>query len=37
MEKYMVVTRFDGVTGARFFDNSADAEQYRMDCECGVG
>ena len=37
MEKYMVVTRIEGKSGARFFDDREKAEQYRMDCECGVG
>ena len=37
MKKYMVITRIDGNVGSRFFDDSEEAEQYRMDCECGCG
>ena len=37
MKRYMVVTKVDGESSARFFDDSEQAEQYRMDCECGCG
>ena len=37
MRQYMVVTRVDGKTSAAFFDDCEKAEQYRMDCECGMG
>ena len=37
MKKYMVITRIDGEQGAAFFDKMTDAEQYRMDGECGCG
>lgn len=37
MKKYMVVTSLEGSTNAKFFDRLIDAEQYRMDAECGVG
>ena len=37
MKKYMVITVVDGEQGAAFFDDQTAAEQYRMNCECGVG
>ena len=37
MKKYMVVMNVNGKQGAVFFDKITDAEQFRMDIECGVG
>ena len=33
----MVITQLEGTQHAKFFDKMSDAEQYRMDAECGVG
>ena len=38
MAKYMVVVKTDdGETFANFFEEYIKAENYRMDCECGMG
>lgn len=37
MKKYMVITMVDGEQHAKFFDTPSEAEEYRMNCECGVG
>ena len=37
MKKYMVVVKFEDGQNAAFFDKLTDAEQYRMDAECGIG
>lgn len=37
MKKFMVITQLEGNQHAKFFDKKSEAEQYRMDAECGVG
>lgn len=37
MKRYMVISIIDGRQHAYFTDNYVEAEQYRMDCECGMG
>lgn len=37
MKRYMVVSIVDGMQYAYFTDEYLQAEQYRMDCECGMG
>lgn len=37
MEEYMVVSRCEGSTYAKFFNDYSEAEQYRIDVECGIG
>ena len=37
MKKYMVITKIEGYQAASFFDKLENAEQYRMDAECGMG
>lgn len=37
MKKYMVISLVDGETGAFFTDSFQEAENYRMNGECGVG
>ena len=37
MPKYMVITKGDGEVWAAFFDSITEAEDYKMDGECGMG
>lgn len=37
MKKYMVVCLVDGETSTAFFDGIMEADNYRMDVECGLG
>ncbi len=37
MPKYMVVMHGEGETWAQFFTSMREAENYRMDGECGMG
>ena len=37
MKMYMVITRIDGKEHAVFFDHMSDADNYCMDCQCGLG
>lgn len=37
MKKYMVVYQQDLITCAVFFDEFEKAQQFKMDCECGMG
>lgn len=37
MKKYMVVYKIDCETNAYFTDDSIKADNFRMDCECGMG
>ena len=37
MKKFMVVCISEGKQWAKFFDSQDEAEQYRMNCVCGVG
>lgn len=37
MKKFMVITSIDGSQHAKFFDKLVDAEEYRMNAECGCG
>ena len=37
MKKYMVITIYNGEQAAKFFDYALDAENYRMNAECGCG
>ena len=37
MKKYMVICLVDGETTAAFFDEILEADNYRMDVECGLG
>ena len=37
MKKFMVVCEADGEQWSKSFDKKSDADQYKMDCECGIG
>ena len=37
MKNYMVIVLIDGKQSAKFFDHLMDADQYRMNAECGCG
>ncbi len=37
MKKYMVVCEGNEAVWSKFFDKKSDADQYKMDCECGAG
>lgn len=39
MKKYMCVfqNHDDNLTGASFFDSYAEARDFKMNCECGLG
>ena len=37
MKKIMVVCITDEKQWAKFFDHMSEAEEYRMNCECGCG
>ncbi len=42
MKRYMVIYSISedsiiGSSGAAFFDDRGNADQFKMDCECGMG
>lgn len=37
MKKFMVVYEIDGVQNANFFDQSDEAESFRLEVVCGIG
>ena len=37
MKKFMVIYTYEGTQGASFFDTAGEAENCRMDLECGLG
>lgn len=37
MKRFMVIYVIDGEQSAYFTDDYIQAEQFRMDCECGMG
>lgn len=37
MKRYMVIYEADGEQGATFFDSFSEAENCRMNIECGLG
>lgn len=37
MKRFMVIYVIDGKQSAYFTDDYIQAEQFRMDCECGMG
>ena len=37
MAQFMVVSNVDGETVANFYDSLGEAENARMNCECGMG
>lgn len=37
MKKFMVVCKSEGKQWASFFDHQGEAEEYRMNAECGIG
>lgn len=37
MPKFMIVCKSERKTWAHFCDDRTDAENYRMDAECGIG